>query len=122
METIGSRLRYWIEQRGWTVGTLADKLAIKQPAASMLLNGAWTPGNKTQQKLRALGCDIEWLMTGKTPSDRVAEEGGKYVTSQQRVAELERENSQLRERLAALERLLSPELIELALKQSGRKS
>lgn len=63
---ISARLREWGLDRFRTVGGFADALGVAQPQLSNYLNGRRTPGNAMQARLRDLGCDIEWLMTGKT--------------------------------------------------------
>lgn len=59
---------------------------------TQLLNGERIPGNKIQDKLRQLGCDVEWLMTGRKmvtvgdktvavyPREHIEELGGNSVS------------------------------------------
>lgn len=56
-------------ERGWQ-STFAGMLEIPQGHISPYLRGEKTPGPKLQERLRRLGCDIEWLMTGNTHIDR----------------------------------------------------
>lgn len=44
----------------------ARALRISPALLSHYLSGRSKPGNKLQQKLRDLGCDINWLMTGES--------------------------------------------------------
>lgn len=46
----------------------ARALDISPALLSHYLSGRSKPGNKLQQKLRDLGCDIDWLMTGERGS------------------------------------------------------
>ncbi len=48
----------------------AEELGITQGNLQLYLSGDRIPGNKLQQKLRELGCDIEWLMTGKSKEEK----------------------------------------------------
>lgn len=50
--------------------------AMKMHPASLnkYLNGVQRPGATFQDKLRALGCDIDWLLTGKSNDDYVPRE------------------------------------------------
>lgn len=43
---------------------LAEMLGISTPTLSPYIKGHIKPGNEMQEKLRSIGCDIEWLMTG----------------------------------------------------------
>lgn len=43
----------------------AKDLEISPGQAAQYLSGERIPGNKIHQKLRNIGCDIEWLMTGE---------------------------------------------------------
>ncbi len=47
------------------MAVFARALAMSPQALQNYLQGKMLPGNAVQEKLRALGCDIEWLMTGK---------------------------------------------------------
>lgn len=51
------------EESGWQK-RFADALEMSPQALSNYLAGRVIPGNAVQAKLRALGCDIELLMTG----------------------------------------------------------
>lgn len=68
LSTIGKRLGEWGMGRfgvnhGWKT-RLATALEMKLPAIRNYLNDERRPGVEVQNKLRVLGCDIEWLMTG----------------------------------------------------------
>ena len=51
------------DKRGWKT-RFAEALGISTGAMQMYLTGQRRPGNELHEKLRILGCDIEWLMTG----------------------------------------------------------
>lgn len=74
-EEIGKRLRDWCLSKYSTLGEAADALKILQVHLSAYMAGRNIPGNKLQGKLRALGCNVEWLMTGKTPDTHGALRG-----------------------------------------------
>jgi transcriptional regulator with XRE-family HTH domain len=63
-EPAGSRLRDWCLSRFGKLKDAAAALSISQELLSQYIHGKSLPGNKTQARLRQLGCDIEWLMTG----------------------------------------------------------
>ncbi len=48
-------------------------MGIQSQSLTPYVNNLTTPGTVTQNKLRDLGCDIEWLMTGKEPHQRAVE-------------------------------------------------
>lgn len=63
----------------------ARTLGMSPQQLNDLLNGRRIPGNSTQSRLRELGCNIEWLMTGKELSVKeelrqfVKEHPGSYI-------------------------------------------
>jgi transcriptional regulator with XRE-family HTH domain len=64
---------------GWKA-KFARALGMTLQGLNPYLQGSSIPGNKLQTRLRELGCDIEWLMTGKTSY-------GKNPGTQSRLAE-----------------------------------
>lgn len=68
---IGSRLREFSENFGGPSG-LAKAMGVSPQHLNDYLNGRRTVGMKMQARLRKVGCDIEWLITGKShPDDHV---------------------------------------------------
>lgn len=67
--SIGERLLLFAQQKtGKKHGAqkeLAEMLGISTPTLSPYIKGHLKPGNEMQDKLRSIGCDVEWLMTGK---------------------------------------------------------
>jgi transcriptional regulator with XRE-family HTH domain len=61
---IGVRIREFGLSRFSNLKAFAEALGIPQSTLSNYMSGAIRPGNKMQARLRELGCDIEWLMTG----------------------------------------------------------
>jgi SOS-response transcriptional repressor LexA len=57
------------DKHGWQK-EFADALAMSPQALSNYLSGRVAPGNAVQAKLRALGADVEYIMTGKTREQR----------------------------------------------------
>jgi repressor LexA len=64
-EKIAERLKEFGLSKFGSLKEFAEALKISPEHLSQYVNGKSKPGNKTQQRLRGLGCDIEWLMTGK---------------------------------------------------------
>lgn len=65
-EEIGQRLRQWGVDKFGNLTEFASQLGISASNLSQYLSGKSMPGNKMQERLRKLGCDITWLMTGMT--------------------------------------------------------
>jgi len=61
---IAQRLRNFAEKFGGPAG-LSRELKITPQQMNDYLSGRRMPGNKMQNKLRDLGCDIVWLMYGE---------------------------------------------------------
>jgi len=78
--TIGERLNeFAIQRHGSKHGyktLFAKELDMTSNTLSHYLNDKLLPGNGLQNKLRELGCDIEWLMTGR----KMVTVGDKTVT------------------------------------------
>lgn len=104
---IGQRLREFGEKHFADRHAFADALDVSYESLTNYITGRATPGNKMQAKLRSLGCDIEWLMTGNV--NAVREESGKY-SLERRVAELESENADLKRRLDTILKAANPQL------------
>lgn len=67
-DSIGERLRVFAKKKYGTVRALCDALEIKEQTLQPYLSNKSKPGHALQEKLRNLGADIEWLMTGREPS------------------------------------------------------
>jgi hypothetical protein len=69
LNSIGTRIVEWGQSRygsdrGWLTRCAAD-LEMDPSSLQKYIRNERRPGVDFQAKLRALGCDIEWLMTGK---------------------------------------------------------
>lgn len=63
--TPGERIRYFAEvEKQWKIEELAFKMHIKPPSLYPYLNDKSKPGAEILLKLNALGCDINWVLTG----------------------------------------------------------
>jgi plasmid maintenance system antidote protein VapI len=65
-QTVSVRLRKLVEEQFGTQVELARALEIKPQTLTKYISGEYLPGNTIQTKLRALGVDVEKLMTGKS--------------------------------------------------------
>jgi SOS-response transcriptional repressor LexA len=69
LDNTGTRLETFAKklvgsEHGWQT-RFAGRLNVSTSYLRAYLSGRNLPGNVVQKKLRALGCDIEWLMTGQ---------------------------------------------------------
>jgi hypothetical protein len=72
-EEIAERLSKCLQERhgsehGWK-RRAADELRMKPQQFGDLIKGRRTPGNKTQDKLRECGYDVNYIMTGETEKE-----------------------------------------------------
>ncbi len=65
METIGDRIKRFAKEKYKTVRNLEEAMGIGGSSLSNYINGRSKPGHELQEKFRKVGCDVEWLMTGK---------------------------------------------------------
>jgi hypothetical protein len=63
---ISKRLKKWGLEEFGSLVSFAQALGISQQSLHDYTSGRTRPGNKMQPRLRRLGCDVEWLMTGSS--------------------------------------------------------
>lgn len=63
---IGLRMRTFGEKNFPSMAAYARALGMRPQTLNNYLAGQARPGNVMQARLREIGCDIEWLMTGKS--------------------------------------------------------
>lgn len=91
---IAKRLRRFGEDEFTTMAAFAAKLEMKPQALNNYLNGLTGVGGEIQSRLRALGCDIEWLTTGVRSEDAaVAKSDAEVEKLREKVEELEEKAS-----------------------------
>lgn len=84
------------------------------------LSGELVPGNVIHQRLRDLGCDIEWLMTGDQPSfqraGRVSDNPPEYIIKlERRLDAVEKENERLAAENETLKKVFTDEALATVL-------
>lgn len=65
METIGDRIKQFAKDKYGSVSGLTREMGIGVTSLANYINGRSRPGAELQEKLRKLGADVEWIMTGK---------------------------------------------------------
>lgn len=73
-QEIGDRLKQFAQEKFGSVAELERKMKVPKNSLSQYIGGRHTPGTTLQDKLRDVGCDIEWLMTGHSRTG-----GGSHV-------------------------------------------
>ena len=63
--TVGQKLKEFGETRFNSVSEFADALEIKREQLYPYFNNTTMPGGEFLRKLSEMGCDINWLLTGK---------------------------------------------------------
>ncbi len=74
MDTIGARLKSFAKEKFGTLSKMAQAMGISQATLSQYTTNRYSPGVQMQKRLREVGCDIEWLMTGDNSRGRNAAE------------------------------------------------
>lgn len=67
-EEIGKRIREFGLSRYRTLSDFAKAMGIAQVHLSAYVRGRYRAGGKFQERLRALGANIDWIMTGEIPT------------------------------------------------------
>lgn len=68
MDTIGERIKKFAKEKFGSVSSLARAMGIKETSLSTYINGRSKPGASIQEKLRNVGANVEWIMTGNNPA------------------------------------------------------
>lgn len=74
---VSKRLREQVLSRYESLAEFARSLGMKAQTLNDYLSGRSLPGNKLQARLRELGFDVEFIMTGKQTAARMKENFGK---------------------------------------------
>lgn len=70
MKTIGERLRYFAENNFKLLNDFSKAMGVKTPALYNYFNNKNEPGSSFLFRLAELGCDINWLLTGHSFSEK----------------------------------------------------
>lgn len=62
---VGERLRNWLIEKYDKLTIAAKALDMSDQTLNPYLRGARVPGNAVKNRLRELGCDVDWVMTGR---------------------------------------------------------
>lgn len=71
MDSTASRLRYFAHTKYGNIKSLAEAMGVSPSTLSQYTTGKCVPGNLMQERLRSLGCDIEWLITGSSVTHEI---------------------------------------------------
>lgn len=107
-QEISKRLRYFAHMRFGSMKELAANLGVTSSTLSQYTTGKSIPGNTMQARLRDIGCDIEWLMTGEASavqSDEVSF-SQEFKKIRKEFSTLMREYNSFNRRLQRVESLL----------------
>jgi len=63
--TIGDRIRDFGLKKYYSIKKFAEALEVKPPNLQKYLNNKMFPGTPLLLKLESMGCDLNWLLTGK---------------------------------------------------------
>ena len=98
--TIGARLRQFAKDEFKTIRKLAELLEMSEENLSQYTRDKSKPGANMLLKLNELGCDLNWLITGKEGKDskEMFEVPFRYLN------QLEEENKKLKSKLALYEK------------------
>lgn len=69
--TTAGRLRYFAHAKYGSIKALAKAMGVSPSTLSQYTTGKCIPGNIMQERLRSLGCDIEWLITGSSVNHEI---------------------------------------------------
>lgn len=100
---IGDRLKEFAEKNFGSVNGLERALGMNRNSLSQYIYNRNIPGSNLLIKLREIGCDINWLLTGQGSEESKARPPDNYAEN--RIKELEEENRLLRDRISQISQL-----------------
>jgi transcriptional regulator with XRE-family HTH domain len=107
---IGNRIREFAEEKHGGLANLAKKMNMSLQTLSQYVSGRNAPGKKQLLRLIELGCDANWLLTGKRFINSEAGfnsyvfEGVQLFTGLSEIEKLKKENEALKEIIDGLEK------------------
>ena len=82
MSTIQARLREFVETNFSSQKEFADKIGMSPQSVTAYLSGRRIPGGIFQRKLRELGADVDYIMTGESRLQKfIQEQRASYHTA-----------------------------------------
>lgn len=88
---IRQRLEQWIKSTGKRKSIIAQELGISAAQLSQLLNGRDGLGRIMQERLRSVGADVDWILTGRSDNETDKERYIDYVRTLEAELDLLRE-------------------------------
>lgn len=104
---IAQRLREFGKKKFTSMSEFAKAVGMKPSSFNVYLSGNARPGPILHERLRELGCDIEWLMTGESSSS--------FLVKEQEVQYYKNENERLKKENELLKRALPAKFVEYVL-------
>lgn len=111
------RIRKFGLRKFGSIKEFAEAMGMSQSNLQAYLQNRRKPGTPILKRLSALGCDIDWLLTGEANNDKRL----KIIEEQsQLIKELEKENRILREYISRIS-LITEEFKKIEKKRGGSK-
>lgn len=83
LETIGDRLKKVAKEQFGSLTAMSTELKMKPQSLYTYTSNESKPGADFQEKLRGIGVDVEYIMTGRPSSNENAEQMRKVIEAQQ---------------------------------------
>ncbi len=120
---IGDRLKKWVERNFDSIAAFGRATGKKSQFWYQYFNGSRRPGPDTQNLLRKVNCDIEYIMTGTYSGESISsvrEPLGKYKSNEE-IAELKKKIDALEKENTALRGAFAPEILQVILKRGKKR-
>jgi transcriptional regulator with XRE-family HTH domain len=122
-KAVGDRLKKWVERNYESIAAFGRATGKNSQFWYQYFNGSRRPGPDTQNLLRKVNCDVEYIMTGNYSSESpssVREPLERYESDEE-IAELKKKIDALERENTALRGAFAPEILQVILNRMKKK-
>jgi len=120
-KAVGDRLKKWVERNYESIAAFGRATGKNSQFWYQYFNGSRRPGPDTQNLLRKVNCDVEYIMTGTYGSESSVREPLEKYGSNEKIAELKKKIGTLESENEMLRKALAPEFVKVILKKNKKK-
>jgi hypothetical protein len=120
-KAVGDRLKKWVESNFASIAAFGRATGKSSQFWYQYFNGSRRPGPDTQNLLRKVNCDIEYIMTGAENTGLTVREPLEKYKAEEETKELKKRVDALEKENMALRDALAPHIVQVILKEIQKK-